>query len=54
MSRAFVKENDDWEMCSRYMDTCWFAKEDGTCPLEVCIREKDSRDPPPAAKPSHP
>lgn len=40
MSRAFVKENDDWEFCFIVQDTCWFAKEDGGCPLEKCIREK--------------
>lgn len=45
MSRAFVKENDDWEFCEQVMDTCWFAKEDGSCPLEKCIRDESGNCP---------
>lgn len=41
MSRAFVKENDGWEFCQKMQDTCWFAKEDGSCPLQKCIHEKE-------------
>lgn len=46
MSRAFVKENDGWEFCFKIQDTCWFAKEDGSCPLQKCIQEKPDQEKP--------
>ena len=36
MSRAFVKENDDWYFCTRAMEACMFADETGTCLASRC------------------
>jgi len=36
MSRAFVKENDDWYFCTRAMDSCMFADENGRCLAAQC------------------
>jgi len=36
MSRAFVKENDDWYFCTRAMDSCMFADENGRCLASSC------------------
>jgi hypothetical protein len=46
VSRAFVKENNDWEFCFKIQDTCCFAKEDGSCPLQKCIQEKPDQEKP--------
>lgn len=36
MSRAFVKENDDWYFCTRAMEACMFADETGACLASRC------------------
>ena len=41
MSRAFVKDNDDWFYCIRYKDTCMFANENGDCFLKQCKKQKE-------------
>jgi len=36
MSRAFIRENDDWYHCVKYKENCMMADEHGKCVLDEC------------------
>lgn len=42
MSRAFVKENDGWHRCSKYLEDCIMADEHGNCILDHCRQHPET------------
>ena len=36
MSRAFIKENDGWQLCKEKREHCLFADENGRCIVDPC------------------